>query len=367
MIKIFHFLIALFVLSSSMIAEENSATESSVFPGQAKSLFVSYEGIPSKVYVGQVFPIKLKAIISNQTFDDVILQVPNSTNIEIMNPNSKWETTGDRTYFNTYYFKVTSSTANFPSIMISLLSNKTPLESQTIPLPKLNYVQLKKDALFSNVIADSLTVNKYKTTTFDDKSNMTVLEIEAVNSNLKDFFLSGISKNGVDSFSENATSQKIYYYAILPNYQKTFEFTYFDLPKNKFVKISLPVIAENDEISTQLGLNPKESIFEFYKSIAYAVGAFVFFVIFIRRKSFFYLLITFLLLTLFFLDKNPLNHVRLKENSSVMILPTERSTVFFTNSKNVPVEKLGERDNYVKILLPDGKIGWTQYENIIKN
>ena len=50
-----------------------------------------------------------------------------------------------------------------------------------------------------------------------------------------------------------------------------------------------------------------------------------------------------------------------------MILPMERSTVFFTSDKILDIEKLGERDNYIKILLPDGKIGWTDRENIIKN
>ena len=50
-----------------------------------------------------------------------------------------------------------------------------------------------------------------------------------------------------------------------------------------------------------------------------------------------------------------------------MILPMERSTVFFTSDKVLDIEKLGDREGYIKILLPDGKIGWTERENIIKN
>jgi hypothetical protein len=72
-------------------------------------------------------------------------------------------------------------------------------------------------------------------------------------------------------------------------------------------------------------------------------------------------------LALFFLDQNPLNNAKLKSNSTIRILPMDRSTVFFTNDKILDIEKLGERDNYIKILLPDGKIGWTERENIIKN
>ena len=66
------------------------------------------------------------------------------------------------------------------------------------------------------------------------------------------------------------------------------------------------------------------------------------------------------------LDKNPLIKVELKSSSTLMILPTEGSTVFFTNPKALEVEKLAERQQYVKVLLPDGKIGWTSRENIVK-
>lgn len=357
----------LFVLLNSASAENSSASDSNVFASNVKSLFASHESVPSKVYVGQIFSIKLKAIIASNNFSDVVTLVPNASHVELINPDNKWESLGDKTYYNTLHFKVTSPNAIFPALTVSLLSNKEVIESQSITLPKLNIIQLKKDALFSNVIADSLTIKKYKTTSFDDKNIISVLEIEATNSNLKDFSLSSVPKNGVDSFSENGATQKIYYYAIVPNYQKTLEFTYFDLPSNKFVKNTLPLVVESDEVSTQLGLNPKESIFEFYKSISYAVLAFIFFLVFIRRRRFFYLLLMLLFLALYFLDKNPLNQVQLKANSSVMILPTEKSTIFFTNSKVLPVEKLGERDPYTKILLPDGKIGWTQNENIIKN
>ena len=45
----------------------------------------------------------------------------------------------------------------------------------------------------------------------------------------------------------------------------------------------------------------------------------------------------------------------------------DHSTVFLTSDKILDIEKLGERENYIKFLLPDGKIGWTDRENIIKN
>lgn len=337
------------------------------FSDQAKSLFVSIEEAPSKVYNGQIFPIKVKAIVAKEDIDDLVTIFSESKSAEVINPDSKWQPIGNKTYENVFYFKIKSTPHALPNFSINVLVNREIVESERVVLPNINVVLLKKDPIFSNVIADALQVKKYKTTTFDSKNLIIVLELEAIRSNLRDFSLSGIAKNSVDSFTDNFPVQKAYYYAIIPNYQKTFEFTYFDLPTNKFVKTTLPVVIETSEVSTQIGLNPKESIFEFYKTIAYGVAAFLFFIIFLKRRSFFYLLIALIFLALFFLDKNPLNDVKLKENSSVMILPTEKSTIFFTTNKALQVEKLGQRDNYIKILLPDGKIGWTQSENIIKN
>ena len=344
------------------------AEEGSSFSGYSKSIFLSLEEIPQKVYVGQVFPVKIKAIVAKNSVDSLSSVFTTSAGVDVINPQSTWQFAQDNTYYNTFYFKLNSKTATMPKLIFSILQNQEVIESETLALtPPSTVVQLKADPLFCNVIAKSLNINKYKTTSFDAKNVILVLEIESVGANIRDFAISGIAKSGIDSFSDNGTSQKIYYYAILPNYQRNFEFTYFDLPTNKFNKINLPITIENEEVSTQLGLNPKESIFEFYKTIAYGVFAFLFFLIFIRKRKWYYITVSLIFLALFFLDKNPLNNVTLKSSSTVMILPTERSTVFFTSDKKMNVEKLGERENYIKILLPDGKIGWTDRENITKN
>jgi len=353
--------LSLTLFHSSIVAEE------SAYQNYAKSIFLSVEQIPQKVYVGQVFPIKVKAIVAHSNIDTLSTAFSTPNGIEIINQQSPWVVSSNNTYENTFYFKITTTNAKIPNISVSLIKNKEPLESAILTLSTPSIIQLKKEDFFSNVIAQTLVVNKYKTTTFDAKNVMTVLEIEATEANLKDFKLKGITKSGIDSFSDNGSSQKIYYYAILPNYQKNFEFTYFDLRGNKFTKISLPIVIDNEEVSTQLGLNPKESIFEFYKSIAYAVLAFLFFIIVLKYRKWYYLVASLLFLALYFLDQNPLNHVKLKVGSNIKILPMEHSTIFYTSEKILDVEKLGEREEYIKILFPDGKIGWTERENISKN
>lgn len=345
---------------NAVAQEENGAFASS------ESLFLSYEELPNKLYVGQVFPVTLKAIVANPKAHSIDTGFEGSKNAVLLNPNAPWESLGNSTFQTTFYIHLKAVTPSLPKITVSLVSNKIAIESASIVIPTPNVISLKKEPFFSNVIAQNLSVLKYKTTTFDAKNAIIVLEIEANQANLKEFHLSGIAKNGVDSYSENGTTQKIFYYAIIPNYQKSFEFSYFDLPSNKFKKLSLPVTIESEEVSTQLGLNPKESIFEFYKNIAYGALGILFFILFLKRRRILYFIAMALFATLFFLDRNPLNQVELKSNSTLMILPTEHSTIFFTSKENLPVEKLAQRLHYTKILLPDGMIGWTNSENIIK-
>jgi hypothetical protein len=352
-------IVCIFFSLNAVAQQENGAFVSS------ESLFLSYEDLPSKLYTGQVFPVTLKAIVTHPEAHTIETTFEPSTHAVILNPNAQWESLGKSTFQTTFYIHLKAVTTALPKITVSLFSNKTSLESTSLLIPIPNVVNLKKEPFFSNVIAQNLSVLKYKTTTFDAKNAIIVLEIEANQANLKEFHLSGITKNGVDSYSENGTTQKIFYYAIIPNYQKSFEFSYFDLPSNKFKKLSLPVTIENEEVSTQLGLNPKESIFEFYKNIAYGALSVLFLLLLLKRRRVLYFIGMAVFATLFFLDKNPLNQVELKSNSTLMILPTERSTIFFTSKENVKVEKLAQRLHYTKILFPDGMIGWTNSENII--
>jgi hypothetical protein len=57
------------ILLSLALLVPSFAAEESAFSGRSKSLFLSVEETPSKVYVGQVFSIKLKAIVANDKID----------------------------------------------------------------------------------------------------------------------------------------------------------------------------------------------------------------------------------------------------------------------------------------------------------
>ena len=60
-------------------------------------------------------------------------------------------------------------------------------------------------------------------------------------------------------------------------------------------------------------------------------------------------------------------HLNLKANSKATLLPTAQSTHFYTSERDEEVEILGERKNFIKVLLNDGKIGWVSREAVQKD
>lgn len=346
---------------------ESDSAKNSADLSKLQSIFLSYEEVPKKVYVGEVFPVKVKAIIANEDFEEISSMLLYGENIEIINQDAKWQWFSDNIFYNTFYFKANDTTSKLPNIKLSIYQGTNRIESATLEATQTNIVKLNGTKYFSNIIAKSLNVKKYKATYFDDKNLIVVLEIEANESNLDNFKLKWVTRDGIDSSVNNLPFHKIFYYAIIPDYVKKFDFTYFNSGKNKFEKISLPITVTDDKISTQIDLNPAESSLQIYKDSAYVVIAIVLLLLFIKRRRKTYLVLLLALIALFLYNKNPLNSVKIDKNKQIRILPTSKSTVFFTTNRTLYAQKLDEKDEYIKILLPNGKIGWIKDDNYVKN
>ena len=90
--------LSLTLFHSSIVAEE------SAYQNYAKSIFLSVAQIPQKVYVGQVFPIKVKAIVAHSNIDTLSTAFSTPNGIEIINQQSPWVVSSNNTYENTFYF-----------------------------------------------------------------------------------------------------------------------------------------------------------------------------------------------------------------------------------------------------------------------
>lgn len=233
----------------------------------SKTIFLYYEKAQKSVYKGEVFPVRTKAIVALDDFEKILTEFKSGYNVEVINPKSNWKWYSDNIFYNTFYFKAKEKNVIFPEIHVNFKSEEGFDNKERLLGIKPKVIDLKGDKLFSSVIAKSLSVKKYKTNRFDNESNIIIIEIEAQHSNLDDFELSWVIRDGIDSSFFDLPNYKIYYFAIIPDFQKRFEFTYFDLKGNKFQKISLPIEIDGEKVSTQIDLNPKDSKYAYYKNL----------------------------------------------------------------------------------------------------
>lgn len=329
-------------------------------------LKLSITNMPKQAYVGEIFKFILTADMGEDLSVDIQTQISNDEGVKWLNPNLQWENIKSGIYRAEIYLEANSANIEKPKITLNLRRNGEFFQSQStvINLPK--FVNLKPDKKYNHIVADLLDVKKYKTSKFDDKNLIMVVEIVATNTNISDFYIddSLIIKQGVDSINGRFNSQSAYYFAIFEPTKERLEFNYFNLKSKKFVSFSLPVIVEDDEISTQIGLNPKQSKFEIYKDIVVYVLLGLFFVLFLFKRSFMYLLLVVLLGGYGIYNYNPFGSATIKQNVNVKILPTTNSSIFYTTSQKQKVEILGQRDDFKKILFDDGKIGWVKKDDL---
>lgn len=343
------------IFVASNYAEDLNTTTPAI---KENIIFLSYEKKPQRVYVNQIFKIKIKAVIATNDFDNIVTSFQDGTYTKVLNPKNSWKWFNDNIYFIEYYLKVTSPTAKLPGINISVYKSSKLLVSKTLKPFTPEVIKLKQNETFSGVIAKNLRVIKSKTTKFDKKTNILVMEIEALQGNLRDFNVQSTIKNGIDSFKESLPYSKIFYFAILPNTQKEFQFSYFNTDKNKFESFIIPLEVVSEDTSTQLELNPKESKISMYKNIILTGIAFLSLIIFFFRRKMVYIIIFLGIAIYLFIFYNPFDSIIVPKNTKIRILPTYNSTIFYITDRKIVAEKLNTTKEYIKILLPNGKIGW---------
>ncbi len=326
-------------------------------------IYLSYVKKPQRAYVNQIFKIKIKAIVATTKFDKIVTNFSGNNSYTILNPNNSWKWYNDNIYFNTYYIKSKTENVLFPRIIVSLLEGSNAIAKSSLQPINPEIIKLKNTSIFSGVIADNIKIIKTRTTKFNKNSNIFIMEIQGKNANLRDFRLRNVIKDGIDSYDINLPNIKIFYFAIISNKRKILNFSYFNTNTNSFEKYSIPIEIDNEDTSTQLGLNPKESKLETYKNIVLIAIAFFSLIVFIFRRKIVYIIIFSVIVVYLLLFYNPFDSIILKKNTKIRILPTYNSTIFYITDRKIVAEKLDSIKMYIKVLLPNGKIGWIKKEN----
>ena len=335
----------------------------------AKNLYLSYNKIPTNLYKNQKFEVTIKALITTNDFDSLSTSFLNSSNITVLNPKNPWKKVSNDTYENSYYFKVKNGNFRFPDISVRLMNETSAVDISELSAPTIKFSDIGKgDERFSSVIADDIILKAYKTKQYNNQEALTIIDIDAINSNLEDFKLKDIAEQGVSNLKEYNEKQNLVYYFVTPIYKKKMVITYYNTKTRSFKDVTIPLILQNELVSTQTDLNPNDSSFEKYKKVAAVFFFVMFLLLFIwKRKKIFliFTLIFFVISLIYFL---PNSSVIAKKDSFVYILPTKNSTIFFKLENDQKVEILEKKNGFIKVLGNESNfIGWIKEESFGTN
>ncbi|RXJ67920.1 hypothetical protein CRV08_08885 [Halarcobacter ebronensis] len=353
--------------------EQNKEVAISENYNQTKNLYLSYLYQPKHIYKNQRFEIEIKALITRSDYDTIKTIFLNDINMTPLNADNQWikSVDNDNIYTNRYYFKAYEENFKLPDFEVQLFNKGVLVESRVLTAPEVSFSEIaKNDDKFSNVIASELTLIGSKSKQYTNKEALTILDIVAKESNLEDFNLKGIEEQGFTVIEDNYPEQHIIYYIVIPIHKKDIVFNYYNSVKNKLEKITVPIVFEEELVSTQTDLNPNNSSFEFYKKVGTGVLALVLLIVFVIRRRF-YILILFLIVAITFtIFAIPNKLIKLKADTVIYILPTKNSTIFRKLSGEIIVEDMKRKNGFVKIMFnKDGNnfIGWVKEEDVIKN
>ena len=338
----------------------------------SKNLYLSYLNYPKHLYKNQRFEVEVKALITRKNYDYIQTIFLNSKNMTPLNPKESWKKSkAPNTYINKFYFKAYEDNFKMPTIEVRLYKGKSLVESRRISGLDVTFSEIaKSDERFTSVIAKDFKIITTKTKQYTNKQALTIIDIEALNSNLEDFYIKGIEEQGITLIEDNYPSQHIIYYLVIPIHKKSIVFNYYNSDLNKFDKITVPVVLEDELVSTQTDLNPNNSSFEFYKKIGMGVLSLLSLLLFIWKRRYIFLILFLILTIVFILFAMPNKTIKLKPNTVIYILPTKNSTIFQKVQNGATVEDMKRKNGFVKIMFANGSnnfIGWVKEQDVIKN
>jgi len=347
------------VLSTALFSQEEI---------ESKELYLEYDSYPQRVFTGQKFEIKLKALIlkDENSFDDIITTFTTEENIERLTQHVVWTKNKSSEYTTTISYKAFDNTFVLPRVTLALSKDEEIIDFISIKSPVIEHGKIAvNQKLFSKVIAKKIEVFTVKTKQYTNNILHATLHIKGINSNLEDFRLDSYEEEqGISSLNDNYPEQNLYYFVLIPRHTKQIKFTYYNTDEKDFVTITLPIILDEELVSTQTELNPYNSSILIYKQVLVAGLLFLFILIYIfSRKNIYLIIITVFIALLAYLFI-PNKKVLLKENIKVYILPTDHSTVFNLLKTKQIAEKINENDEFIKVIFNNESIGWIKKDDI---
>lgn len=327
-----------------------------------KVIYLNYEEIPTRVIKGEIFPLTIKSLSTLREHKDIEYSFSNYSGLKILDATPLREKKG-KYFYDTFNFLVTSKWAKLPDVEASL-SDSQEYDSSKLVGKNLNVISLNPKKDFSNIIANSLKLEDYKTTSYDKEHNIVVFVASALNADLGSMQFKDLYKQGIESLQDSYLESRITYFVVIDKRVENFSFTYFNLQSNSFSLLNIPIIVDDDSVTTQSDLKPKDQSKERLKmSIAGGVALVAFLFILFRKK---YIYLIFLTLPLAYIAylAIPAKEICIRAGSDIHLLPVENGTIFETTQEKITLLQEGSSRNFTKVKLHNEKIGWVKNEDI---
>ena len=327
-----------------------------------KVIYLSYDEAPQRVLKGEIFSFTVKSLSTVKGFKDIRYKFSNLSGLKMLTTYPKRKKKG-KYFYDTFYALSTKSRAKLPDINATLIASQD-YNSSFIEGEKLNIVTLNPRKNFSEIIADEFELVEYKTTAFDKTHNIIVFVATAKNCNIDAMHFKNVLKQGKESSTPSYLDSKITYFLVIDKRIENFTFSYFSLKRNKFLTTTIPIVVEDDSVTTQSDIKPKDQSKERLKMSIAAAVAFVSFIFVIWRKRYIYLVFIVIPLIYIIYLAIPAEELCIKEGTQIHLLPVDNGTIFETTTQRKTLLKEGSVEKFVKVQLKNKRIGWVKNEDI---
>jgi len=356
------FILLLALFFSAVYAQWNEDNRTSVIV--QKVLYLSYVDVPERVFKGQIFAVTLKVLSTIGQVDNLTYTFSEAKGLRLLSNEPERIVKGKYAY-DTFYFLAQSQWLKTPHIEASLLPDEyIDTKTATLPGKKIDVVTLNPASDFANIIAGDFNVTDYKTTSYNQKNNILVFSAKASQCALDAFHLNQATKQGAESIQIQPDLSTMTYYAVISKKLDNLSFTYFNLHTEKFINVLIPIIVDDDMVSTQSDLRPTEYKHKLLKIIIAGGIALTGLILLVIRKRWLYLILIILPGIYIAYAAVPISHVCIKTGTPIYLLPMTNGTVFETTSLQQTLEVEGEIKGYTKIKLENNKIGWIKNEDL---
>ena len=333
----------------------------SALQANQKVIYISYyDAGPERVFNGEYFSVKIKTLSTIRQHKKIKYSFKGGRGTRVQNYVPYRKDKGSYV-IDTFYFMATSSKITLPNITASIGSNHSTLRGVSI-----TGVTLNPDNKFSGILANDFKITTMDAKKYDNKHNIITFEAKAKHCNIKKFHLNVANEQGFERSNVGINSSSMTYYAVLPKKYDKLEFTYFDLKKERYVKIKIPIEVVDDSVSTQSDLKPTESKHHLIK-IALAATVIVIAIILLLVYRKWWIAIFIIAPGVYIvLQATPAEMICVNTNAPLYLLPIENATVFDVLSTQGEFEVKHSVKDFIQIT-HNKKIGWVSEDDICAN